>query len=93
MRPRLVCAALVGVAVLLAAPAASARPKARAPQTQPARATATGQAHRVVVHVTGTRQVPTVRLVFGRQAPEVKLRPLERDATRSLVEAVRRAPF
>jgi hypothetical protein len=84
---------LLGTAVLLAAPAAVARPKARPPQSQPARAAPVEQVYRPpVVHVTGKRQAP-IRLVFGRQAPATELRPPARDSSRSLVEAVRRAPF
>jgi hypothetical protein len=79
-------------AVLLVAPAAVARPRVRPPQSQPTRATASVPVHRVVIQVTGKRQVP-IRLVFGRQAPTVELRPLARDAARGLVETVRRAPF
>ncbi|MBI5479603.1 MAG: hypothetical protein HY906_12135, partial [Deltaproteobacteria bacterium] len=44
------------------------------------------------IEVKGKRQVP-IKLVFGRHPPATGLRPLERDLTPRLVEAVRRAPF
>jgi len=86
-------AALLGAAVLLAASAAGARPRARPPQSQPARAAATQPAHRVVIKVTGQLRAPNLRFIFARPVPRLEPRPLERGATVSLVEVVRRTPF
>ena len=90
---RRILAGVVAGAVLLAAPVASARPKARPPQSQPARAAAKEKVYRPPeIKVKGERPAP-VKLVFGRQAPKLELRPLERDLRLHLVDAVRRAPF
>ena len=90
---RRVLAGVVAAGVLLAVPAASARPKARPPHSQPARAGAKEKVYTPpVIHVKGERAAP-VKLVFGRQAPRLELRPLERDLRLQLVKAVRRAPF
>jgi|WetSurMetagenome_2_1015567.scaffolds.fasta_scaffold1184893_2 hypothetical protein len=85
-------AVLVGLAVLLAAPAAVARPRARPPQSQPARVAKETVYRPPRIVVKGEKPAP-VKLVLGRQAPKLELRVLERDARVQLVETVRRAPF
>jgi hypothetical protein len=98
---RRVLAGVVAAGVLLVMPAVSARPKgkpaqsppARAAQSQPARPGPTVKVYRPPdIEVKGRRQVP-IKLVFGRQAPTLEARPLERTLTPRIVEAVRRAPF